>query len=548
MTSEFNNPEEEEELTVIEELPENVASENKTGEENIFSNYSSFKSDTTDPKIYSARAYFSKQIALTRDRAAAFFLDLLLISYLLGSVNTLFQKMITHQAWFLKMKPIMQNIVWGFLIFLVMVLYFTLFESILGASIGKIICRLRVIHLNGKTASLAKNLVRNFFRLIDLPIFGLIALFSMENSPLNQRLGDRFSETIVIKKTRKRMTPILLKNIPLANLFTRLIAFVIDSIFYLTFLWFYAANLNPESKTVFLVLFNLAPFFILCYFMIFDFLVSSTPGKILIGRKTVLENGEPLDGTSAILRNLLKPLDLILGYPLIALTRKKQRLGDLVAETVVIKKSEKSSLIAIASLLLIIGVLAFFSRQNPHRDWLAPKIKSFKNDIFHASKALPVLPSVSNHPTSPTTQPSSLPKNETIQPPLGSLQNSPLKITEFYFSAGADPSQIRTDTIFHRGDLVFTFFKLTGFQKDNSNKISLFEDVMLKNPQGKSVLNETEVIHLNQNVEKNVEVILYANQLQLPADSPLGNYQLTLILRDEIGKTKLIYEKNFLLQ
>ncbi len=546
MATDFN-PEEEEELTVIEELPENAGSENKTGEENIFSNSSSFRSDTTDPRIYSAKAYFSKQIALIRDRAAAFFLDLLLISYLLGSVHLLFQKMLTHQAWFLKMTPWMQNIVWCLLIFLGIVVYYTLFESILGASIGKIICRLRVIHLNGKTASLAKNLIRNFFRLIDLPFFSLVALLSMENSPLNQRLGDRFSETIVIKKTRKRMTPILLKNVPLANLFTRLIAFVIDSIFYLTFLWFYAANLNPESKTVFLVLFNLAPFFILCYFMIFDFLVSSSPGKILIGRKTVLENGEPLDGTSAILRNLLKPLDLVLGYPLIALTRKKQRLGDLVAETVVIKKSEKSGLIAIATLLLIIGILAFFSRQNPHRNWLAPKIESFKNSLFSGSTLRPVLPPVSTRSNSPMTQPSFLPKSEAEEPTLNS-QNSPLKITEFYFSAGADPSQIRTDNIFHRGDLIFTFFKLAGFQKDSSNKISLLEDVWLKNPQGKSILNEAEVIHLNQTVEKNVEIILYANQIQLPPDSPLGNYQLTLILRDEIGKTKLVYEKNFLLQ
>jgi len=159
-------------------------------------------------------------------------------------------------------------------------------------------------------------------------------------------------------------------------------------------------------------------------------------------------------------------------------------------------------LIAIASLLLIIGILAFFSRQNPHRNWLAPKINTFKNNIFHGSTALSVLPSVSNHSTSPMTQPSSLPKNEIVQPPLGSLQNSPLKITEFYFSAGADPSQIRTDTVFHRGDLIFTFFKLAGFQKDNSNKISLFEDVSIKNPQGKLILNETEVIHLNQTVEK----------------------------------------------
>ena len=87
----LNHHEEDEEMTVIEELPENNSTENDATEENIFSNQSSFKNEGTDPRIYSARAYFSKQIALTRDRAAAFFLDVLIMSYLLGSFYFLFQ-------------------------------------------------------------------------------------------------------------------------------------------------------------------------------------------------------------------------------------------------------------------------------------------------------------------------------------------------------------------------------------------------------------------------------------------------------------------------
>lgn len=64
-----------------------------------------------------------------------------------------------------------------------------------------------------------------------------------------------------------------------------------------------------------------------------------TPGKYLLGLRVLSDNGQPIDGKQATLRNLLQAADMF--FPMVALvvaalSRKYQRLGDLVAGTIVV--------------------------------------------------------------------------------------------------------------------------------------------------------------------------------------------------------------------
>ncbi len=67
----------------------------------------------------------------------------------------------------------------------------------------------------------------------------------------------------------------------------------------------------------------------------------ATPGKKALGLKVVHANGTPVDWPAALIRNLLRAVDflpLLYGFGVVAMAcnRNFQRLGDLVAGTVVI--------------------------------------------------------------------------------------------------------------------------------------------------------------------------------------------------------------------
>jgi len=68
-------------------------------------------------------------------------------------------------------------------------LYHTMTEGIYGASLGKLICQLRVVRENGGPIGLGNAAIRSLGYYIDALFFGLIAYSSMKQSALNQRYG-----------------------------------------------------------------------------------------------------------------------------------------------------------------------------------------------------------------------------------------------------------------------------------------------------------------------------------------------------------------------
>jgi uncharacterized RDD family membrane protein YckC len=89
------------------------------------------------------------------------------------------------------------------------------------------------------------------------------------------------------------------------------------------------------------------------YGVLFEtFMNGQTPGKYVMGLRVLSTSGQPIDGMQATLRNLLRSADLFLGVVGLAVmmaNRKYQRLGDLVAGTIVVVE-ERQWLTGVAKL------------------------------------------------------------------------------------------------------------------------------------------------------------------------------------------------------
>ncbi|SRR5258708_31402526 len=88
--------------------------------------------------------------------------------------------------------------------------------------------------------------------------------------------------------------------------------------------------------------------FIICnlsYFVLLEELYGATLGKMLFGIKVVSENGSKITIKQSLYRNLLRIVDgfpyiipNLVGLVVLSTNDKKQRIGDRVAKTLVVKK------------------------------------------------------------------------------------------------------------------------------------------------------------------------------------------------------------------
>lgn len=90
------------------------------------------------------------------------------------------------------------------------------------------------------------------------------------------------------------------------------------------------------------------------YFILFEGLSNGqTPGKKILGIRVRMADGTPLGLEGAIFRNLLRPADLLpgpylVGLASIFLSARAQRLGDLVAGTIVVTERQEPVKYAVA--------------------------------------------------------------------------------------------------------------------------------------------------------------------------------------------------------
>ena len=137
-------------------------------------------------------------------------------------------------------------------------------------------------------------------------------------------------------------------DLPLAGLGSRGLAVFLDMVMLLvlTTLWgmlmMTFASFSSLGSGWIYAIFGLGTFLIQWgYFSICEILMDGqTPGKTIIGLRTVSRLGGRPSAAAVLVRNLLRSVDYFVGAPIMALDGRRRRLGDMVAGTLVLHYRE----------------------------------------------------------------------------------------------------------------------------------------------------------------------------------------------------------------
>lgn len=130
-----------------------------------------------------------------------------------------------------------------------------------------------------------------------------------------------------------------------AGVFVRAIAIIIDALVLVIPSWLLAFISGGTTEHGFSLQggsFFVALLLGFAYYVYFESQYGATPGKMAIGLKVVMLNGEPCDIKASVLRTVCRLIDgmfcYLIGALAVWLSAYNQRLGDRVAGTIVVKK------------------------------------------------------------------------------------------------------------------------------------------------------------------------------------------------------------------
>jgi uncharacterized RDD family membrane protein YckC len=87
------------------------------------------------------------------------------------------------------------------LVLLGSILFHALCEGIHGSTPGKLMLSMVVVRDDGAPSGLKAAWIRSLAYVIDSLFFGMVAYSAMQDSPMEQRLGDKWADTVVCKRT-----------------------------------------------------------------------------------------------------------------------------------------------------------------------------------------------------------------------------------------------------------------------------------------------------------------------------------------------------------
>lgn len=127
----------------------------------------------------------------------------------------------------------------------------------------------------------------------------------------------------------------------------RVLAFVIDAVGFYLLLGVAALAVASVSTLLGDLVLTLGTVLFFLYFIYFESEYGATVGKMLTNIVVVTEDGDPISRRQAAIRTLLRIVDAlpffyIVGLVAIYMTRRKQRVGDIVADTIVVESKRKS--------------------------------------------------------------------------------------------------------------------------------------------------------------------------------------------------------------
>jgi len=117
-----------------------------------------------------------------------------------------------------------------------------------------------------------------------------------------------------------------------------------------------AEGFNLQGRPA-LIIMGISALAFLVYYVCLEWWFGATLGKIVAGARITGVDGGPIDFRRSLVRNLLRVVDFVVFYLLAAilvlLTKKRQRLGDMAAHTVVTRRDYPGLGRALALLILV---------------------------------------------------------------------------------------------------------------------------------------------------------------------------------------------------
>ncbi len=224
------------------------------------------------------------------------------------------------------------------------------------------------------------------------------------------------------------------------------------------------------------------------YLLLFEGLVGATPGKFLLGLRVNRVAGGPPSFAQALVRNLLRIVDAfavyLLGLIVALISKKRQRVGDLAAQTIVVKEAHGAGKRAAAGFFLAL--------------WVAAAV--FGSIFVRRHTRVP--------PTTFAIASLRFADSETAPPRLNA-EYKPLEEVRLYY-------------------------EVPGYQRDRDARVAVVTLNQVMAPNGKPFF-ETKTIQIRQRVGEQAGPLKMHFSIGLPSWAPPGKYAINIQAEDQVG-------------
>lgn len=466
--------------------------------------------DTEDELVYLESR---STIATIRERFAAFLIDMIFLFYAYYAIGVICRRAF-YGSW---SGPIpsygWQGAAFHSLFFFFVFMYYLICEGVFFATIGKFCCWMYVRKKNGDFPALSSVFIRNVFRLFDY-LLPFIPFFMMELTRRHQRLGDMIAGTTVIKKHRTRE---YIYNVTMANIASasgRVLSSLIDIVIAGTLTFGYILILSPEYPEISKWMLIFTPLVPLLYFLFSETLTHTSPGKWIFGYTICHEDGAPVSLSGSIVRTLVRIFDMNpVGLATVWISPKRQRFGDLAADTLITKQPRRWQGLLGLVVLSIISGLVFWAGWNNNASIIRPEFK------FNFAPTLEIMGGFAEESA-----------------------YKQLTVTHVRFAAG-DVNTIRTPPVFQPGETVYIISDVYGYER-SGRMVWIQEDLDVRYPDASIGLHQENIVDYHQVLQTRGAVEL-TNSLKLPPDAKDGTYIVTITVRDLFGHQSATIKQTF---
>lgn len=457
-------------------------------------------------------------IASLKDRFAAFLIDSAFLYVIYWLMMISYRKVSFGSAAGPVPAAGMNGLIFHALFLLIALLWFSVPELALCASLGKKLCHLVVRKTDGTYAGFLAVLIRNIVRPIDMVLFPLlVGAAMMEWTKWQQRLGDLLGRTVVLKNYSTPPRQYALSLDIVASTTRRMLAFMVDLSLAGAFAFGLALTLSPDAPLASMLTVVMAPPAVAAFFILPEWLTKTSPGKWLFGLTICQEDGSAVDLPSSTIRTSWRLFDTNpFGFLTSLFSVRRQRPGDSAAGTVVIMASRELR----GAIGLAIAVLVSISTLYGGLD--------NRDSFLHEDFQVNFLPSIEFRNLAAGAK--------------GPVPQSNLMIKNFHFAAG-DAASVRSPSIFEPGETLFLVFEVDNYQRDGA-KVWLQEDLSVRYPDDSVGLKLENINDFNQELAQSGP-IRFENNVAIPQNAQSGRYTIVLTVRDKLSRQELKEQRFF---